>query len=196
MQPTEVIDPDSQEDRNRPEVVKQELEKVAKSVKDNFISLAELLYETWSNAYHKEYGYSNFGDFSASLDINPRKANWLVSITRTIHRLGIAWTNVEEIGWRKLGTISTVLDSNNYTEWLDEARNNPLPVLEEQVKAAKEGREEAETPVKMSLQLTEEENSITASAIEQAMNFDNVKTKGRALSIICYEWFQMQLDEE
>ena len=180
----------------RAEVVKQELQKVSKSVKENFISLAELLYEAWANQYHKDYGYTNFNDFTATLDLNPRKANWLVSITRTLHRLGIPWSNVEEIGWRKLGTISPVLDSTNYTEMLEEARENSLPVLEEKVKAMKQGREEDESPVRLTLQLKEKENSIVETALEQAMQDDNITTKGKALSVIAYDWIYNLGEEE
>lgn len=194
MQP-EVIDPNNPQEQGRPEVVKQELQKVADDVKKNFISMAELLYEVVSNQYHLDYGYSNFHDFAASLDLAPRKADWFVQIARTIHRLGVLWADVEEIGWRKTGVICRVLDANNYKEWLKEAEQDSLPVLEEKVKAALDGKKESETPVKLNLQLQEEENSIVETALEKAMNLANVKTKGSAVARICYDWTQMQTDE-
>ncbi|NWP33747.1 hypothetical protein, partial [Escherichia coli] len=79
---------------------------------------------------------------------------------------------VKTLGWRKTGVIARVLDATNYTYWINEARQESLPVLEEKVKAAKGGNEESETPIKMSLQFTEEENSIIETALEHAMQGD------------------------
>jgi len=177
---------------NRPKQVRSNLIQISERVIKDFCELAELLYEVWDGQYHKTYGYKSFSDYvEAELDIKGRKAYSLVQIAKTIKRLGIPWDEVREVGWRKMGTLSPVLNNDNQEELINEAKELSLPKLSEKVKATKEGKSEVDNPlVKLSLQLDEDENSIVMAAIEYAKRYEEVKNNNQAIAHICYHWIQ------
>ena len=177
---------------DEPSQIRQELKEKAQDIKDNYFRMAELLYEVWLNKYHIEFDFGNFNEFvEHELDMKPRKANFLVSITDTVYRLGLSWNSLHSIGWRKVGVIAPHMTEDNCNELLDQARVDSLPVLQEKVKALKQGKEEpGDPPIKVTLQLSEDEYSILSSAIEHMENEYGVKTRGKALASICYQFLR------
>jgi len=176
----------------RAEEVLKKLKEVSKRMRDDYCEVAELLYEVWENNYHKEYGYDSFHDYTENeLDIKGRKSNFLVQITKTLKRLKIPWEDVSEVGWRKMAAISPVLNSENNKQWIEEAKTTTLPHLSEKVKAEKENRAPAENPpVRMTIQMTEDQNTIVQAAIDFAKQNEDVKSNSAAIVHICYEWAQ------
>lgn len=168
--------------------VLHKLKEVSQRMKDDYCEIAELLHEVWENEYHKDYGYDSFHDYvEDQLDIKGRKANFLVQITKTLKRLQIPWEDVSEVGWRKMAAISPVLNSENNQKWIDEAKTTTLTYLSEKVKAEKENREPSENPpIKMTIQVDEDENTIIQTAIEFAKRHEGVKSNSKALVHICY----------
>ena len=170
--------------------VRKELRKLADQVRDDYIELAELLYETRSNQYHQQWGYASFSDFTEKeLDMKPRKAKYLADICDTLKRLNIPWSEIQGIGWRKAGAISAGMNQDNAQERIEMAKDTSLRQLEEKMKAERQGREEVEEVARMALQFTEEEHSIVIAAIEEAMKEEGVNGKARAIVKICYDWY-------
>lgn len=172
--------------------IKQELKEKAQGITETYLRMSELLYEVQVNKYHIEFDYGNFSDYvQEELDMKPRKANYLVSIADAVYRLGIPWNNLKGIGWRKTAVVVPQLTQDNYTELLNEARVSSLPVLNEKVKALKQGKEEpGNPPIKITVFLSEDEHSILSSAIEHMENEYGVKTRGKALASICYQFLK------
>ncbi|MBC8554980.1 MAG: hypothetical protein H8D23_35655 [Candidatus Brocadiales bacterium] len=188
----EVINPD-----DRSEIVLNTLSELSRRVVNDFCEIAELLHEAWEYQYHKTRGYESFQDYTeAELDIKGRKSFFLVQIAKTVKKLNIPWDDIKEVGWRKTAAISSVLNSENKDKWIEEAKNTPLAYLSEKVRAEKQGREEPnEAPIRITLQVDQDENTIIQSAIEYAKRYEDVKSNSQALVRICYS-YAMSMENE
>lgn len=188
----EVINPD-----DRSEIVLNTLSELSIRVVNDFCEIAELLHEAWEYQYHKTRGYESFQDYTeAELDIKGRKSFFLVQIAKTVKKLNIPWDDIKEVGWRKTAAISSVLNSENKDKWIEEAKNTPLAYLSEKVRAEKQGREEPnEAPIRITLQVDQDENTIIQSAIEYAKRYEDVKSNSQALVRICYS-YAMSMENE
>lgn len=175
--------------------VRKRIAQVSDEVKDSYIEIAELLYEAWENDYHKQYGYSAFNDFiEKETDIKPRKAQFLIQICKKMKVLGIEWDEVRSVGWRKMATIAPILTTENYKEWVEEAKNCTQRELSPKVQAERNSKEETEPPVRITVHISEEENSIVQSAVEHARKNDSIKNTSQAIAHICYDWLTHQGD--
>jgi hypothetical protein len=187
MNEFQVIQPD-----DRSEIVLNKLSEISKRVVDDFCEMAELLHEAWENEYHKLRGYNSFQDYTEiELDIKGGKAYFLVRITKKLKQLGIPWQDVKEVGWRKTAAIEPILTRDNAKKWIEEAKGTPLTHLSEKVKAEKQGRQASEDPpIKMTIQLDQDENTIVNAAIDYAKKYEEAKTTSKAIVQICYQYFQ------
>jgi len=187
----EVISPN-----DRSEIVLTKLSELSKRIVNDFCEIAELLHETWEFQYHKVWGYSSFQEcVEQKFDIKGRKGHFLVQIAKTVKQLGIEWNDIKEVGWRKSAVIAPILNSENKEQWITEAKELSLAHLSERVKASKQGREPSDKPpVRMTIQIDEDEQSIINSAIEYARRFEDVKTPSQAIVKICYEFAQSMGD--
>jgi hypothetical protein len=181
-----IIHPD-----DRSEVVLNQLEHLSKKVADNFCEISDLLHEAWEHKYYVERGYDSFHDYTEKeLDVRGRKAYFLVQTTKKLKSLGIPWNKVREIGWRKTATIVPLLSATNHEQWIEEAKQSTLVHLNEKVKAEKKGRKASETPpVRITIQVDEDENTIIQAAIDCAKRDENINTS-KAFVKICYDYFQ------
>jgi len=187
MSEVQVIDP-----TERSEIVLERLSDLSKKVVDDFCEMSELLYEAWEYQYHKKLGYDSFQDYAEQqLDMKGRKAHFLVHICKTLKRLKISWDEVREIGWRKTATISPILDYANKDRWIEEAKTTNLNHLAEKVKAERKGNDEpVEAPIKMTLQLDQDEQTIVQAALDYAKRYENASSNSKAIVRICYDYFQ------
>lgn len=187
----EVIIPD-----DRSEVVLNKLSELSNRVVNDFCEIAELLHETWEFQYHKTWGYASFQEcVEQKFDIRARKAFFLVQIAKAVRHFGIEWKDIQEVGWRKSAVIAPILNSENKEKWIEEAKELPLAHLSEKVKASKQGREPSDNPpIRMTIQIDADEQSIINSAIDYARRFEGVKTPSQAIAKICYEFAQSMED--
>ncbi|MCF8012494.1 MAG: hypothetical protein K9L56_14575 [Clostridiales bacterium] len=180
---------------NRVNEVRNALINVSERVIHDYCELAELLHEVWQGQYHKEYGYKSFSDYvEAELDIKGRKAHFLVQITKTLNYLGIPWDEVREVGWRKMGCISSLMNENNAQYWIEQAQTLNLSQLSNLAKEYRSGNKfENEPIVRMTIQTTEDGSSIIKAAMDHAIKTKNAKNNSEALEKICYDWFQNEV---
>jgi hypothetical protein len=186
MSEVTVLQPD-----DRSEIVLNTLSELSKRVVNDFCEIAELLHETWEYQYHKTRGYDSFQDYTEhELDVRGRKAHFLVQIAKTVKKLNISWDDIKGVGWRKTAVIAPVLNSENKAKWIEEAKTTPLAYLSEKVKAEKQGKEPSDTPpIRLTIQIDEDENTIIQSAIEFAKRYEDVKSNSQALVHICYQYY-------
>jgi hypothetical protein len=187
MNELQVIQPD-----DRSEIVLNKLSEISKRVVDDFCEMAELLHEVWEFEYHKLRGYDSFQDYTEQvLDVRGGKAYFLVRITKKLKQLGIPWQDVKEVGWRKTAAIEPILTRDNANKWIEEAKATPLAHLSEKVKAEKQGRQASEDPpIRMTIQLDQDENTIVQAAIEYAKRYEDVNSTSKAIVRIAYEYYQ------
>jgi hypothetical protein len=182
---------------DRSEIVLNTLSELSKRVVNDFCEIAELLHEAWEYQYHKTRGYDSFQDYTeAELDIKGRKSHFLVQIAKTVKKLNIPWEDIKGVGWRKTAVIAPVLNSENKQKWIEEAKTTPLAYLSEKVKAEKQGKEPSDTPpIRLTIQIDEDENTIIQAAIDYAKRYEDVKSNSQALVRICYEYAQSKEDD-
>ena len=187
MNEVTVINPE-----DRSEVVLNTLSDLSKRVVDDFCEIAELLHETWEYQYHKTRGYDSFQDYTEQvLDIRGRKSFFLVQIAKTVKKLKIPWEDIKGVGWRKTAVIAQILNSENKEKWIEEAKNTTLVYLTEKVKAEKQGRATPkEAPIRLTIQVDQDENTIIQAAIDHAKRYEDVKSNSQAFLRICYEYYQ------
>lgn len=181
----EVIQPD-----DRSEIVLNKLSELSNRIVNDFCEIAELLHETWEFQYHKQWGYDSFQDCTEQkFDIKGRKAHFLVQIAKTVKHLGIEWGEIKEVGWRKMAVVGPILNSENKQKWIEEAKQTPLAYLSEKVKAEKQGKEPSDKPpIRMTIQIDEDENTIIQTAIDFAKRYEDVTNNSKAIAHICYEY--------
>ena len=178
--------------QDRSEIVLERLSEISKRVVHDFCEMSELLYEAWEYQYHKTLGYDSFQDYTEDrLDVKGRKASFMVQIAKTLKRLNIPWKDVQEVGWRKTAVIAPLLTHDNAQKWIEEAKVTPLAHLSEKVKASKQGREISdEPPIRMTIQLDQDENTIVQAAIEYAKRHEDAHSNSKAIVEICYQYYQ------
>ena len=186
MNEVTVIQPD-----DRSEIVLNKLSELSKRVVDDFCEISELLHEAWEYQYHKTRGYDSFQDYTEhELDIKGRKGFFLVQIAKTVKKLNIPWDDIKGVGWRKTAVIAPILNSENKEKWIEEAKGTPLAHLSEKVKAERHGREPSATPpVRMTIQIDEDEQTIINSAIEYVKRMEGGISNSKALVKICYDFY-------
>lgn len=191
MNEVTVLQPD-----DRSEIVLNTLSELSKRVVNDFCEIAELLHEAWEYQYHKTRGYDSFQDYTeAELDIKGRKSFFLVQIAKTVKKLNIPWDDIKGVGWRKTAVIAPVLNSENKEKWIEEAKTTPLAYLSEKVKAEKQGKEPSDTPpIRITIQLTEDENTILQSAIDYAKRYEDVRSNSQAIVRMAYEFAMSKED--
>ena len=144
--------------------------------------------EMWDTLQSIMYGYIKGTDFGIHMD-----SDFLIS-----HDPGLTWMDVKidnyyptprekkaveiQALWynslRIMSLFSQIMQKND--RYID---------LSEKVKAEKQGRAISETPpIRMTLQLTEDENTIVQTAMDAAKRFDDVKSNSQAIVHICYEF--------
>jgi len=186
MTQVEIVDP-----FDRSEIVLERLSEISKTVVQGFCEMAELLYEVWEYSYHKKLGYDSFQDYTEQiLDVRGRKAHFLVQIAKTVKKLNIPWDDIKGVGWRKTAVIAPILNSENKEKWIEEAKGTPLAHLSEKVKAERHGREPSDTPpIRMTIQIDEDEQTIINSAIEYVKRMEGGISNSKALVKICYDFY-------
>jgi len=178
----------------RAEQVRQQIKELQNSLNENYMALADLLYEAWIERYYLEYGYSSLYEYiEAELDIKPRKAAYLISIKKKLLKLGLDWQDVEGIGWRKLGCISSHLNQDNYKELIEKAKNLSLRELSAELSQSgadteQENKEETHK-IRMTIMLDKDSMDIVQTALDEAKHIWNTQSNSEALKNICYEWF-------
>lgn len=182
----------------RDEVVRKETENAKEQIEGGYADLAQLLHETWENAYYVKWGYDSFREYTEDeLGLNYRKARYYVTIAQVVKRLKIPWVDIREIGWTKMRALVPILNEDNVADWLERAANNTVEVLEESVKDFKEIERvgEDKKPVALKLRLSQDAASIVLDSIEKAKKMIETESVEMAIEHICYQWY-MENDED
>ena len=121
------------------------------------------------------------------------KARALVQIYNAIVESGVAWAQVQDIGWTKLRAIARVLDKKNAHHWIGVASNHSKKEIIERVKqhlpasgGAVVGGSTA-TRVR-SFKLHDDQAESVNAAIEKMKKSSNTTDDSAALAAICLDY--------
>jgi hypothetical protein len=99
--------------------------------------MAYWLCEVEKRSLHRERGFSSIGDYARELiDLNPRKAQYLVFIARRLEKLPAIADAFDsgEISWTKAREIVRVATPATEAEWLEKAKRLTSRDLEKEVR--------------------------------------------------------------
>lgn len=91
------------------------------SVNKSTLDIAELLYKVKINGYYQAE-HATFKEYTESLDIKARKAQYLTKIVETFEAVGIPRKQYEPLGIAKLREISSLDPNTTYTNPLDQTQ--------------------------------------------------------------------------
>lgn len=183
----------------RAEEVRKQILEAKDNIEGGYMTLAQLLYETWTNKYYdNEWGYETFEDWcKEELNMKYRTARYLVIIAQAVNKHGLKWERVVAIGWTKMRSIAPMLTDENAGSWLEQAEGCTADQLLEVVKRSREAGQTSvveglDTPrvVTVHLRLSEDEASIIFDAVERAKSLINTDSITTAFEHIAYEWIQ------
>lgn len=167
---------------------------------------AELDYRLGGVLYHvrlsKEYQglddrYKENGGFGLyvkeHLNIEYRKAMYLIDIYYKFNLFGIAADKVKEIGWTKAAKIAAVMTEDNAEDLVELAEENTVADLQDTIKeqyvAGKgEGKVEKKKRVTFKFRLFEENATVVTEILEEAAQTLGTKDLATVFEHIVTEW--------
>lgn len=115
---------------------RKQLEKLISDVNKSSFDIGDLLHLIKKNGYYD--GYTTFQEYQASLDIKPRKAQYLRRISEVMEAVGITREKYEPLGIAKLREITSLKPEES---WTDPETGNQIPMKEFIVGLVEKGAE-------------------------------------------------------
>lgn len=103
--------------------VRKALEQLIKKVNNSAFDIADLLYTIKKNGYYE--GYTTFQEYVKTLEIKPRKAQYLTRMTEVMADLGIPREKYEPLGTAKLREITSL---NVNDTWINPETKEETPI--------------------------------------------------------------------
>jgi hypothetical protein len=98
--------------------VRRELESLIDSVNASNFDIGERLSHVFHSGFFREWGFNTFGDYTATLKIKPRKAQYLKTIVDCMKAVGVKRSTYEPLGiarLREIASLDPVADWTNPT---------------------------------------------------------------------------------
>lgn len=199
----EIVEPASENVVMRAEQVRQMLLDAKEAAEDSFLDICELLLEAKEQAYHRLWGFGEFGQWvenGSGLKMKSRQAYYLVNIAKAVRQLGISREDVKKGGISNLKEIFT-LDAAQYggeiKKLVGEASEMSLDEVKKAVKGIKQDHgesvsdymtlridEDAKTHVEAAFKLVRLNHGSTVNSTGDEVEISNAK----ALELICIEY--------
>jgi hypothetical protein len=106
--------------------VRKQLEQIISKVNSSSFDIAELLYTIKKNGYYE--GFTTFSEFTKTLAIKPRKAQYLTRIAEVMEVVGIPRAQYEPLGTAKLREIASLDVNGSWTNPDAEKGTEPIPI--------------------------------------------------------------------
>ena len=184
--------------------VEQELREEALEARNmveiGYMKLARCLYDIYYRDAFRTWDYTTFEDYvDSELQINYRKAMYLIEIYNKATMLNMDLARLENIGWTKARELVRIVDQSNTDEWLSIAEESTAKELSFKVKVEKDKLDDrssvsdaAPSTTTITLRLGEAENAIIQEAVEQSASLINTDDLALALANICQEWVELK----
>ena len=182
------------------QILREEALQARDMVERGYMKLAKCLYDIYYQNSFKGWDYDSFEDYvDAELQINYRKAMYLLEIYNKAIMLNLDMDRLEKIGWTKARELVRVVDQNNAEEWMGIAEESTVKELNFKVKVEKDRQEdrasvvdEAPSTTTITVRLGMAENAIIQQALEESAAMVNTDDLSLALANICSEWLELK----
>jgi len=173
-------------------VVREKLLDAKRAIDDNYIDLSKLLYEAYHKDFAAKWGFEDFREYCAEeIEMDYRKAMYLVDIWDKVKGLNLSPVKVAELGWTKMKDIAAVINEKNATELLEKAEKMTSRELTEAVKVMRKTDSSGAvlpTITTISLKCSDAESKAILDALEEAKKLCAVNNDTMAFEMICQEW--------
>lgn len=181
----------------REEIVRKAILEANRAIEENYVSLAQLLYEAYHKEFWQAWGFKDFREYvEGELDMHYRKSMYLVDIWDKVKKLNLSKAKIEKLGWTKMKDIASVITEANAKEWLDKADKMTSRELTEAVKIHRtaDTSQAGTVPMitTMTFKLSEAEARIVTEAIEEGKKLCETENAVAALEMICQDWMEMK----
>jgi hypothetical protein len=106
--------------------VRKQLEQLIASVNSSAFDIGELLYTVKKNGYYNDF--NTFAEFTKSLDIKQRKAQYLTRIVEVMSEIGIPRDKYQPLGIAKLREIASLDINGTWTNPNTEEGTESVPI--------------------------------------------------------------------
>ena len=169
-------------------------------VERGYMKLARCLYDIYKQNVYTKWDYITFeGYVDAELQINYRKAMYLIEIYNKAKMLDMDMERLEKLGWTKARELLKVVDQQNADEWMSTAENSTVKELNIQIRQEKDKSElsgsvidEVPTITSVTFKMGMVEHGLLKDALDESQRLINSTDPVLALANICMEWAEMK----
>jgi hypothetical protein len=159
-----------------------------------FFKLGGVLSRIQTNEWFKPH--ASFKDYIENEHgMKYRRAMKWIEIYNNLAESGVPWSSVKELGWTKLGVISSVLNPKNVKQWVKLAEKNTTLQLEDIVKGQQSKNapqaiedQASSTVTTMTFKVHEDQKETIQAAIDKAKEISGTTVATAALEFICTEY--------
>lgn len=154
------------------------------------------------NGWFLDDGYTTFREMLKDhFAIDPRKADYAMKVYNCLVESGIAYSQVESLGWTKIRELAQVLTLENLEEWIEIASGlstrQLIEYLKEQNKGALESNEdealeEAKKTTTKTFKLHADQKETIEAAIVKAKEEAETEYDAVALDAICMNYLNSE----
>lgn len=107
------------------------------NIKDNYLYLAQCLYESYVDNKFKSWGFDTFKEYAQKeLGVRYGKASYLKNIWNHFGKDEDLLKKIESVGWDKMKELTRVVTPENAQEWVGKAQLLSCDDLKKEVKSA------------------------------------------------------------
>lgn len=180
--------------------LREEAKQARDMVELGYMKLARCLYDIYYQGAFRTWEYNSFEDYvDSEIQINYRKAMYLVEIYNKAVMLNMDMQRLENIGWTKARELIKVVDLDTVDDWLEIAEDSTYKELTFKVNVERDKKEDrasiadsVPSTTTITLRLGEAENAIIQEAVEQSASLINTDDLALALTNICQEWIELK----
>ena len=182
------------------QIIREEAVRAKDMVETGYSKLARCLFDIYNQNLYTKWEYVSFENYvDTELQINYRKAMYLVEIYNTAKMLNMDMARLERIGWTKARELIKIVDEENAEEWMGLAENSTAKELNVLIKQAKDVNDnsskvtdEIPTITSITFKLGMVEHAIIRDALDESMRMINTDDLALALSAVCQEWLEQK----
>jgi hypothetical protein len=169
-------------------------------VEVGYMKFARCLYDIYIQNVYKTWDYPTFENYvDVELQINYRKAMYLIEIYNKATMLNMDMARLEKLGWTKARELIRIVDQTNSDEWMSIAENSSVKELSFKINTEKDIQEdrasvmdEVPTITTITFKLGMAEKTIISDALEESARLINSEDLALALTSICETWLELK----
>jgi hypothetical protein len=185
---------------NADQLLREEAIRAKDMVELGYMKLAKCLYDIYNQSLYQNWDFLTFENYvDTELQINYRKAMYLVEIYNKALLLNMDMVRLEKLGWTKARELIRVVDQANADEWLSVAESSTFKELNVLVKQEKDKTvdrasviDEVPTITTITFKLGMVEHAIIRDALDESSRLINTEDLTLALANICQEWGELK----